>query len=141
MEFGLFPSFVTTRQIKVRLRPCHSRLIAPCAVSLWIFAQPCGLPGRWCSVGIRPNRGSRGSVIIFSRSDPRPLAMTWITVCIPYLASAGNQSFCNASLDVTQAIVPASSSDATRLSASPQQRAVHDVNIHVSFFRVAKRAG
>src|SRR5216117_2236713 len=56
IEFGLFPNFVTTRQIKVRLPPCHSRLIAPCAVSLWILAQPCGRPGRWCSVGIKPSK-------------------------------------------------------------------------------------
>jgi hypothetical protein len=140
IEFGLFPSFVTTRQIKVPLRPCHSKLMAPCAVSLWIFAQPCGRPGRWCSVGISPNRRSRGSVIIFSRSDPRPLAMTWITVCISRLASAGNQSFCNA-LDVTQAIAPASSSAAPRLSALQHQRTVHNVNIDVSFFRMVKRVG
>jgi hypothetical protein len=46
MELGLLPSFVTTRQINVLLRACHSRLIAPCAVSLWILAQPWGRPGR-----------------------------------------------------------------------------------------------
>src|SRR6266478_148235 len=98
MEFGLFPSFVTTRQINVLLRPCHSRLIAPCAVSLWIFAQPCGRPGRWCSVGIKSKRRSCGSVMIFSRSDPRPVVMTWITVCT-HLGSTGNHLFCNVCLE------------------------------------------
>ena len=29
IEFGLFPSLVTTRQMSVLLRACHSKLIAP----------------------------------------------------------------------------------------------------------------
>ena len=45
--------------------------------------------------------------MIFSRSEPLPVVMTWITVCIARLGSAGNQSFCNL-FHVTQAILPAS---------------------------------
>src|SRR5438552_9607331 len=134
IEFGLLPSFVTTRQIKVRLRPCHSRLIAPCAVSLWIFAQPCGRPGRWCSVGIKSNRRSCGSVMIFSRSDPRPVVMTWITVCISNLGSTGNQVLLQSRL--AGRARPPGAPNATTL----KQRAVHHVNIDVSIFRMAKRA-
>jgi hypothetical protein len=35
--------------------------------------------------------------MIFSRSDPRPVVMTWITVCI-HLGSTGNYLFCNVCL-------------------------------------------
>lgn len=104
IELGLFPSFVTTRQIRVLLRACHSRLIAPeTSLALCIFAQPCGRPGCLAQILMNPNfRSNCGSFMILCRSDSRPAAMTWITVCISRLASAGNQSFCNASLVVTR---------------------------------------
>src|SRR5215471_8637111 len=85
IEFGLLPSFVTTRQISVLLRACHSRLIAPCkSRALWIFAQPCGRPGCLCQTLMKPNFfSSCGSLMILFRNDPVPVAITWITVCIP----------------------------------------------------------
>src|SRR6266542_6579562 len=123
IELGLFPNLVTTRQIKVLLRPCHSRLIAPCAVSLWIFAQPCGRPGRWCSVGTKSKRRSCGSFMIFSRNDPRPLVMTWITVCISLSDSAGNQFLCNICLGAGCSRCPVG--DATHACLGRECRASH----------------
>src|SRR5215831_1062518 len=84
IEFGLLPSFVTTRQINVLLRACHSRLIAPCTSrALCIFAQPCGRPGCLCQTVMKPNFfSSCGSLMILFRSDPVPVAITWMTVCI-----------------------------------------------------------
>ncbi len=66
--------------------------------------------------------------MIFSRSDPRPLVMTWITVCIQ-LGSAGNHLFCNVCLEQEG------------LSLVFKKRAVHHVNIDVILFRMSKRAG
>ena len=130
IEFGLLPNFVTTRQIRVLLRACHSKLIAPEASrALWIFAQPCGRPGCLAQTLIKPNfRSNCVSLMILWRSDSRPVAMTWITVCISRLGSAGNQFFCNASLAKAQ----------PRLIV--KQRAVHDVNVDISFFRMLKCA-
>src|SRR6266496_5062793 len=84
IELGLLPSFVTTRQMRVLLRACHSRLIAPeTSLALCIFAQPCGRPGCLAQTLMKPNFGSNwGSFIILWRNDSRPFAMTWITVCI-----------------------------------------------------------
>ncbi len=100
IEFGLLPSFVTTRQMSVLLRACHSRLIAPeTSLALCIFAQPCGRPGCLAQILMNPNFGSNwGSFIILWRNDSRPFAMTWITVCISRLRSAGNHSLCNVCL-------------------------------------------
>jgi hypothetical protein len=37
--------------------------------------------------------------MIFFRSDPRPVVITWITVCIRSVGSAGNRLFCNIRLE------------------------------------------
>lgn len=150
IEFGLFPSFVTTRQISVWLRACHSRLIAPeTSLALCIFAQPCGRPGCLAQILMNPNfRSNCGSFIILWRNDSRLVAMTWITVCISRLASAGNHSFCNPSLDSVcsrRSLGDAARGFETSLAALRtakrlQQRTVHDVNIEISFFRMVKRA-
>jgi hypothetical protein len=93
--------------------------------------------------------------MIFSRSDPRPVVMTWITVCIQ-LGSTGNHLFCTVCLfsrlavskrygvvmksdrrlDVSNSGLLACTQ--IRLSASRQQRAVHNINIHVSVFGMTK---
>src|SRR5207248_3481999 len=84
IEFGLLPSFVTTRQMSVLLRACHSKLIAPeTSRALRIFAQPCGRPGCLAQILMNPNfRSNCGSLMILARNDSRPVAITWITVCI-----------------------------------------------------------
>src|SRR5207247_10671964 len=84
IELGLLPSFVTTLQMRVLLRACHSRLIAPeTSLALCIFAQPCGRPGCLAQTLMNPNFGSNwASFIILWRNDSRPFAMTWINVCI-----------------------------------------------------------
>jgi len=84
IEFGLLPSFVTTRQMSVLLRACHSKLIAPeTSLALCIFAQPCGRPGCLAQILMNPNfRSNCGSLMILARNDSRPVAITWITVCI-----------------------------------------------------------
>src|SRR5437870_8180549 len=84
IELGLLPSFVTTRQMSVLLRACHSKLIAPeTSRALCIFAQPCGRPGCLAQILMNPNFCSNcGSLMILARNDSRPVAITWITVCI-----------------------------------------------------------
>src|SRR6266853_377949 len=138
IELGLFPNLVTTRQIRVLLRPCHSRLIAPCAVSLWIFAQPCGRPGRWCSVGINSNFRSCGSVMIFSRNDPRPLVITWITVCITLSDSPVAHSFATFVWNPSHCSHVAVDVCVRLAQARLQKRTKHDVNIDISFLRMPK---
>lgn len=87
MELGLWPSLVTTRQINVQLRACHSRLMAPAASrELWILAQPCGRVGCLDHTLMKPNFfSSCKSLMILLRSDPRPVAMTWMMVCMASL--------------------------------------------------------
>jgi len=78
IEFGLWPSLVTTRQMRVRLRLCHSRLIAPCTSrALWILAQPWGRPGCFDHALMKPNFFSNcGSRVIWLRNEPLPVAIT-----------------------------------------------------------------
>ncbi len=64
--------------------------------------------------------------MIFSRSDPRPVVMTWITVCI-HLGSTGKSS-------LLQCLFGEKG-----LSVVFKQRAVHHVNIDITLFRVSKR--
>src|SRR5205809_3995120 len=91
---------------------------------------------------MEPNFGSTwGSFIILWRNDSGPFAMTWITVCIHEKTQQEITPFAMfLSRDTT--IVPASHNSIaqTRLSASRQQREVHDVNIDESFFRMPKCA-
>src|SRR5439155_22720872 len=84
IEFGLLPSLVTTRQMRVLLRACHSRLIAPqTSLALCIVAQPSGRPGRLAQISMKPNfRSNCGSLLILARQDSRPVGITVITVCI-----------------------------------------------------------
>src|SRR4051812_47021693 len=94
IEFGLWPSLVTTRQINVQLRACHSRLMAPAASrELWILAQPCGRVGCLAHTLMNPNFfSSCESLMILLRSDPRPVAMTWMMVCIERRAGEGTRT-------------------------------------------------
>ena len=64
--------------------------------------------------------------MIFSRSDPRPVVMTWITVCI-HLGSTGKSSLLQCLFGEK------------RLSVVFKQRAVHHVSIDITPFRVPKR--
>src|SRR5436190_16109365 len=65
--------------------------------------------------------------MIFSRNDPRPLAMTWITVCIQ-VGSPGIHLFCNVCLEQKG------------LNLVFKKRSVHNVHIDISFFGMMKCA-
>ena len=144
MEFGLLPSFVTTRQMSVLLRACHSRLIAPeTSLALCIFAHPCGRPGCLAQTLIKPNfRSNWGSFMILWRNDSRPFAMTWITVCIHEKIQQEITPF--AMFVWIESVDPCNATHAclteARLQLIFKQRAVHDVNIDESFFRMPKCA-
>src|SRR5438094_2618317 len=65
--------------------------------------------------------------MIFSRNDPHPLAMTWITVCIQ-VGSPGIHLFCNVCLEQKG------------LNLVFKKRSVHNVHIDISFFGMMKCA-
>ena len=78
--------------------------------------------------------------MIFSRSEPRPVVMTWITVCI-HVGSAGNHLFCNVCLALACSRRPVGAEArirALRTAKRLQQRAIHHVNIDVSFVGMTK---
>jgi len=82
--------------------------------------------------------------MIFSRNDPHPLAMTWITVCIQVgtpgplamtwitvciqVGSPGIHLFCNVCLEQKG------------LNLVFKKRSVHNVHIDISFFGMMKCA-